>query len=105
MEKRTCKKCNRVLVLDHKNFRKSKGYYVHTCRECDRAEKRYLRGCGNFKVKSGKDIGRVPVESLVKKYDKVFTILDEHSIDYRKSTMSAADVDRILEKGKKFILT
>lgn len=99
-EMRRCKKCRRVFELNEENFRMSKGYYLHTCRRCENKKKRQTR---LLEVPDGKRRRRTlrlspyrpTVESLTKKYDKIFRVLDEYEIDHKKLT--AEHVDAFLE--------
>ena len=94
---RKCKQCRKRLELVKSNFRISRGYFAYTCRVCRNANKRKKYKKQKTQAKSAdpkKTARQQRVKALVKKYERIYKILDAHGV----SPNAPADVvDRLLQ--------
>jgi hypothetical protein len=95
-KKRQCEKCGAIHYLDVRFFRRTKKYYRHVCRECEREEKKWYRRM----IKQGipktqaKQTGRTSPEKLAEKYAELFGVLRDRGANPAK--INAAKADKIL---------
>lgn len=101
-DKRQCRTCGGVYTLNRRYFRAiGKGYYFRNqCRECEREYKKWCRYAKKKRLlyTPPKNPERIPVETLEKKYTRIFETL--HKLGVNPIFAKAKKVDMVLSQNR-----